>query len=382
MSEDLVVADHRKVSFQELDKQGAIDRTVAGSEFSLGGPSVKDFSFLVATERGAVVRLMIEPSADSFDFVRLGVILVAEGLVTRYEYFEPEAIDLALARFEELTTGLEAADDATRIERATRRLNRALGDWDRVAELLHPNFAMESSRGIGAGGGASRDGFVESSKHLHSLFEGAAAVSILATRGSGIGLAASDFGAAEDFHLRIFTAIEVDESGLFLRMHNFDEDRLDDALAVSDEWFKESLPSELGVAVDSMTLSVAVGRGEDVVEQFAATFSEDLLVMDHRGISFPETDKAGQIERIKAMRELAPNDVRLQHCRIHAGTDRGAVAKHSDGVVGRRCRGEFPRLCMLLVADGVVARLEYFEPDALDAALARFEELTSPQKDL
>lgn len=108
-----------------------------------------------------------------------------------------------------------------------------------------------------------------------------------------------------------------------------------------------------------------------------ALLAEDLVAEDHRltGIGRSEGRKA-YLRSVAALWELAPES------RLEAGLVWLAHAPHAGLHLCRRAGtlpdgGEFASdsLVVVVVERGLATRLELFETDAVDAALARFEEL-------
>ena len=204
----------------------------------------------------------------------------------------------------------------------------------------------------------------------------------VAGRGDQVVLVMAKMGVDGDFQQRFLLMFEVDESGFIWRAHSFDDDHIDDALDLIDEWYKDSLPVELGIAVDSMRLGSRLARGDDVRDEFAATVSDRAEVLDHRSRSFGDFDKGGQIARLESGRGLYPPDLRILRSDPIETSSLGGVFRLLTGSSGEDAI-ELPRVYLVIVEDGVVTRAEYFDSDSddVDAAVARFDELTSTTDD-
>ena len=96
-------------------------------------------------------------------------------------------------------------------------------------------------------------------------------------------LVMAKMGADGDFQQRFLLMFEVDESGFIWRAHSFDDDHIDDAVALLDEWFIESLDPVRALSFD-IGLRVVDAGGD--LEQLASMLSADCIVSDKRLGSF------------------------------------------------------------------------------------------------
>src|SRR5262249_24029717 len=113
-----------------------------------------------------------------------------------------------------------------------------------------------------------------------------------------------------------------------------------------------------------------------------AAFADDLVVHDHRlaGLGLLEGADA-YLESLAALWTLSPDDhteawFELARERHGAGAAGKWVGTFPEGGPYER-----PRVIVYIVAGGLITRMEVFEPEDVDAARARFEELrprTSP----
>lgn len=99
-------------------------------------------------------------------------------------------------------------------------------------------------------------------------------------------------------------------------------------------------------------------------------------VVDQRSRPFGDFDKEGQIARLEAGSGLYPPNLRIIRSDPIATSSRGRVFRLLVGSSGDDAI-ELPRVYLVIVEDGGVTRAEYFDYDDVDAAVARFDELTS-----
>jgi hypothetical protein len=177
------------------------------------------------------------------------------------------------------------------------------------------------------------------------------------------------------FEVEFFAVHEIAEAGLCTAMVFLDPD---DARAAQREAWKR------WVAIDPRAAAVTTVIGEQVDAfnaqdpiNYRAVFADDLVVEDHRRAGMGRIEGAdAYVESLVALWELAPTT------RIEAGWHWPAFDRHvaltdvhRTGSLpdGGDFESDYLHLCTL---DGErVARIELFELDDLDAALARFEEL-------
>jgi hypothetical protein len=165
----------------------------------------------------------------------------------------------------------------------------------------------------------------------------------------------------------------VDESGLIVAVVAFDTD---DWRAASAESFTRALAVDAAAATLRPVSEFVLGVNDHDPVRVRAAFADDLVVHDHRlaGLGLVEGADA-YLESLAALWRLAPDDhieARFELVRERYG--RVAVGQ-SVGTLPEGGTYERPLVIVYIVAEGRITRMEFFEPEDVDAALARFAEL-------
>src|SRR5262249_18048564 len=167
---------------------------------------------------------------------------------------------------------------------------------------------------------------------------------------------------------------EVDESGRIVASVGFD---LDDWRAANRDAFARWFASDPAAAA-------VVGPGFEFLDalnlrdpvRLRAVVADDVVFCDHRlaGMGFIEGVEA-YVEAVRALWELAP-DVQFESACVLALEPYGFVTVAQQfGTLRQGGVFERPTVGPMVVVGGRISRMELFEPENVDAALARFAEL-------
>ena len=178
-------------------------------------------------------------------------------------------------------------------------------------------------------------------------------------------------GRSEFEHLVL---TEVDESGRILAGVAFD---LDGWRAAQAEVLARALAVDAFAATLRPIYEFALGANDHDLARVRAAFADDLVLHDHRRVGMGLVEGAdAYLESLAALWRLAPDD---------HGAVAFELARERYGVVfavssiGTLADGggtyELPMVIVWIVAGGRITRMEFFEPEEVDAALARFAEL-------
>jgi DNA-binding SARP family transcriptional activator len=323
---------------------------------------------------GAVVTLVARgTSPDGFDAEwRIIQLLTVEGdLMDRSELFDEGDLDAALARFGEL--------QAPRLENAASRVAErflaqfATGGWDEMAEILADDFTNDDRRRVvGAGIRHGRDLEITDMRTIADLWATDVTSTIIATRGKYLVLIRLCFlgpqQGPENFVTELFTIVEINADEEVVNVVSFDFDDID---AAFEELDRRYLAGE----------AAAHTRTWSVIAEVCAMFNRhelpatDWRVMDHRPLVGEPLVTATAIMR--SIWNLAP-DFNQQIEAVHRLSAFGAViAVKAYGTSTEGLVAEW-RMIQLPVVDGDrLDRCEIFDESDLDAALARFDELSA-----
>ncbi len=312
---------------------------------------------------------------------RVVSVLTLEGdLVNRGEVFDEADLDAALARFDELQP------QAPRLENAAIRVwgrfqtYLEADDWVEMAKMATEDIITDDRRRvIGAGLQRGRDVNVANIRASHAIGIKNVRSTVIATRGEHLVLDRLVFSGQdptpEPFGTELLRVLEIDQDERIAAGVFFDTNDLDAAIAELDARY---LTGE--AAPHAQTWSVIAGSyaGFDRRELSATTL--DFEDIDHRrGAGFAPGD---MIAYLQASWADAP-DTKIYIAAVHRLSNIGAVVTHvAHGVSHEGFDAEWRDIHLLTVEDDMFSRCELFDAADLDAALARFEELTAPARQL
>ncbi|MGB3476863.1 MAG: BTAD domain-containing putative transcriptional regulator [Mycobacterium sp.] len=326
---------------------------------------------------GAVVTHVVRgTSHEGFEAEwREVVLFVVDGeMICRCEVFDEADLDVALARFDELSRSRPAPENAAtrNCVRIAEAFNRRDGD---------AIFALASADGR----------YEDRRKGLRSILEGPERLRVvnatmetvpstwrievepIALRGSRLSLTRDcyrDTGDADrPIAVELLHLMEVDDAGLMQRTVTFDVDDIDAALAELDARY---LAGE--AAAYANTWSVVTGAYAGFNRRDLAATTPDWVSIDHRrGAGFEPGD---MIPYMQAAWDDSP-DTRIYIAAVHRISAIGAVVTHvAQGISQDGFDAEWRDITILTVAGNLVDRCELFDHDDLHAALARFDELS------
>lgn len=321
------------------------------------------------TDNTALVRIHI----DQNDGSTWDQWVVARDDGSRYVSFDHYAAnDYQAARdlFEELA----AAETATtpmlsnRAWEAVRAANERFvdsGGSDAWADVLADDFVLAGRRGSAPHFDAGRDHWLASVRAWMESGLVDASIELLAVRGDNLCLFRSTMQLAAGT-LEFLNTVEVDETGqcVFIMVH--DPDQLGEAQIELTLRHLETL----GYPRDHWLVGQAeIWYGGDAERQTAA-LHPDFMFRDHRTLGWPD---AGLDDTTTNMHEFgAPTIMTPKIFRI---SERGWVVSRIETLEGNEIHD-----IVVQVLDGRVTRaIELFEPNQLDQALERFDELIAEQ---
>ncbi|MEY2567023.1 MAG: hypothetical protein QOE35_1552 [Actinomycetota bacterium] len=373
-------------AFVAVDHRGAGWGTVSREEYVQLMTSLWDMSsdytvlpaaVLAVNGRGAVY-LAESPgtstSGGTYEITWCPVMLVEDGLVTRYEVYPGDAQQAAVARFDELTRAVEHGvleNACTRVFEAFDRFFFAR-DWEGMTTIVAPEIRQEDRRTgfklVRVGAAAH----VEASRQLAELGTTRIDRAIIAVRGEHLALSRNVLsGVSEDGdRIEVDTLLirELDDVGRFSGTCAFDPDDLDAAFAELDRRFAASLPAPLQRtwAVGTGFLEAYNTRAWDAL---AGLLHPDFIALDRRPAGFGELDAQGFVDWARSLVSMAP-DIRLSAADVpFLGEDGLAARVLSRGSVSGGGEFELDRVTRVAVRDGKLLRLEFFPLEDLEVAV-------------
>lgn len=314
-------------------------------------------------------------SQEGFDAEwRVILVGIIEGdLLSRVEVFDESDLDAALARFEELHAQDGRLENAA--SRAEGRLfaHASSGDWAATADLLSgDSYVDDHRRVVNVGVWDGRDAVMA---NIQALAEGLARTSltVLATRGERLALTLvrsfnSDFERGE-FVIEMLGIDEIDSAGRISAHVFFDPDDIDVAF---EELENRYLAGEAAAHAHTWSVIAASYAAMNRRELFPTT--PDWVNIDHRRPGIIE--EGGLNASLISLWQLTANTTFRVEA-VHRLTDLGAVCSHvAHGVSHQGFAAEWRGIEVQTVDGDLISRCEIFDAADLDAALARFDELT------
>jgi hypothetical protein len=310
---------------------------------------------------------------------RIVILSTVEGdLVNRCEIFDESDIDVALARFDELTRPVPLPH-TPRLESAVSRVcdrfisQYAARDWDAICEMLADDYYSDDRRRVvGAGVRRGRDAEIINMRAIADLWITNMTSSVIATRGERLILTRARYSGhdqrPEAFNTEVLGIVEIDDHERIVARVGFDPD---DIAAAFTELDARYLAGE--AAAHSRTWS-AINDGFTALNrhEMPAT-SSDFVDVDHRrGVAFAP----GELMRYLRAGWEVNRETRSYVEAVHRLNDLGAVVTHTAQLTSREGFDADWRTIEIFTVEGnSVNRAEIFDEADLDTALARFDEL-------
>nr|WP_255396761.1 BTAD domain-containing putative transcriptional regulator [Mycobacterium sp. 852002-51613_SCH5001154] len=328
-------------------------------------------------DRGAVItHVANETSADGFhaEWRVISVITVKGDLISRTEVFDEAELEAALARFEEL------GRTAPRLENAASQVGRrylarfAASDWDAMTEMLDHNFVNDDRRRVvGAGPQHGRDAQIADMQTVADLWTASVVTNVVAIRGDGLALMRLRFAdhdqGPDAFLTDVFGVLEINAAGRITAVVFFDSDEGD---AAYEELDSRYLKGE--AATHSRAWSVIMNGYAALNRHELPPTTPNFASIDHRrGTAYAPGEL---IEYVRAGWDLDQRVCTYPEV-VHRLTDVGAVYTHvAHGISREGFDAEWRGISLVTVDGDLVSRSEVFDEADIDAALARFEQLS------
>jgi class 3 adenylate cyclase len=377
---DFVFDDHRRTGLGRLESAADYLASLAAL-FELVSARAFESLYVVAAERHGLLGMTraFGTLADGGEFeqVFVSLTLFRDDRVVGMEMFEPEDLDVARARFEELRP------DPTRIppNAAWRALERTGGffrvrDWEGLRALAGADFTYEDRQKHALVTG-DVDVWIKSAQEVASWPGRRPSSALIGTAGDRIILervawtGEPDTGEFEIEHIRL---VEVAADGRFVAWIKFDPKDRSAAFAEARERFAAGEAAAIGGQAPFVALGRAFARRD--WEAFRGCLAQDAVVCDRRAVSvFGTIDGDQWVELLRMLDELV-REVDAEMLRIVAWNHRGRVdVVRQFGTI--LDGGAFEHVIVrVFVTDGAhIQRYELFDVGDLDRAVARFAEL-------
>lgn len=380
-SDDLVVADHRPASLGELD--GADRYVEAVRQLRDVIPDIYSYVAEVhaLTEVGGVVDFVTRGTSidgSSVELLFKAVALYDSGRASRIEFFPVDQLDDALARWEALNASQDAGGPlentaSTALHRVFDRLVDQ--DWDGIASLLAPDCTWDDTR---PGLRVSTRGRDASIEQLRVIALGTPSVEdrVVAIRGDRLALVDLTFTSGT-FEVDLYALCESDASDLLAYSASYGPDDLDIAMRDLDDRYLAGEGSVYAEALRTPARFVGALNDRDL-NALSELLSPDLVFQDHRAASLGVIRSREEwVESVRVVHELGTTS----HLIVRfSSVERDRVLLELLTEVSTRDQDvpfEVAFHLLIQINDGLIHGLEVFPIDALDAALARFEDLST-----
>jgi hypothetical protein len=298
--------------------------------------------------------------------------------INRWELFDEADLDAALARFDELH------ERAPRLENAASQVGEHVQalfvarNWDALAEILDDDILVDDRRRI-VSAPLLRGRDVEIANMQAFVDVGITNVTstVIATRGERLALSRRRFSGRdqgpEAFYADILDIVEINADNRFVAHVVLDANDIDVAFEELDARY---LAGEAAAHAHTWSVIAAANTAFNREAPPAA----DWVGIDHRRATPFESGEL--TEAMLASWGLTPKHSSHFEA-VHRLNDLGAVVTNqSYGSTPEGFDAEWRMIQLLTVEGDQINRCELFDEADIDAALARFDELTRPAQQL
>ena len=328
------------------------------------------------TDFGAVVTTTTRgTSLEGFDAEsrEIGIMTTVGDLISRVELFDESDLDVALARFDELSRPVTQLENSASQAYERAQAYIAARNWIAVAETLTEDLRVNDRRPVvGAGVRHGRDEAIADMRATADLGITKVTSAVIATRGERLMLVRArhtrpDQGSGA-FHTEVLGLYETNADGRIAAVDVFGFDELDAAFEELDALY---LAGE--AAAHAQTWSVLAQANEALKRRELPATTPDYVIVDHRPVA---TIEAGNVAAgVDAGWDLTP-DASIYIEAVHRLTDLGAVVTWAaNGTSQEGFDAEWRVISLSAVEGDLISRVELFDESELDVALARFEQL-------
>ncbi|WP_256389945.1 BTAD domain-containing putative transcriptional regulator [Mycobacterium sp. 1164966.3] len=302
-------------------------------------------------------------------------LLAVEGdVLSRSELFDETDLDTAIETFEQLSRPTCRPENAA--SRANERFlaSFAARDWTAMADILAEQLSSDDRRRVvNAGLQQGRDVLIGNFRSAADLGVTDKTVDAIATRGECLVLTHARYSRSDKesdaFEVELLQIVESDADGLITALVTFDPDDFDAAI---EELEARYLAGE--AAAHAHTWSVITRGCAALNRREPMPTTPDWENIDHRrGIAFPPGDLTAYVRT--AWDLLSNGGVYIETA--HRVSDFGGVFTWAGyGTSEEGLDVEFRGINVVTVEGDLTNRIEIFDETDLDAAIARFEELS------
>ncbi|WP_231986256.1 nuclear transport factor 2 family protein [Mycobacterium sp. E2479] len=315
-------------------------------------------------------------SPEGFDAEWRDVILLTfEGeRINRCEIFDESDLDVAIAGFEQLDRPARRLENA-----ATQAYERMLAffearDWVALSGVVAEAELIDDRRRVVNGGlRHGRDAGIEELRAAADIGFTITMVDVRAARGERLALARVRAAGRDPAAIQndVLQVVQIDSDERIAEVITFDLDDFEAAIAELDARY---LAGE--AATYARTWSVVAKTFTSVNQHELPATTHDCVTLDHRSVTAFEPGELTAY--IRASWDLAA-ELNVYIEAAHRLSDLGAVYSYAAQSISHEgFDGEWRGANVVTVQGDMINRCELFDEGDLDAALARFEQLSRP----
>ena len=331
------------------------------------------------SDAGAVVTYAAhETSQEGFDaeWRGIAVLTIESDMINRTEVFDEADLDTAIARFDQLSRPVPRLENAASQVAERFLAHFAAGDWGAMAEILADEYSSDDRRRVvGAGVRHGRDAQLADMGAIADVWITKATSTVIATRGERLVLirvrhSDRDEGP-EGFLTEVLVVGEINANERIVASVSFDLDDIDGAFAELDARYLAGEAAAYSHTWSAMTDAFAAINRHELPK-----LTPDWVNIDHRhGAAFATGDMTAYIHDLW---DDAP-DLQVFIESVHRLSNLGAViTQAAHGTSQHGFEAEWREKSIFTFDGDLLSRCELFDDADLDAALAKFEELSWP----
>jgi DNA-binding SARP family transcriptional activator len=300
-------------------------------------------------------------------------------MVNRSEVFDEADLDTAIAKFEQLSRSAPRLENVATQVYESMNAYLAARDWTAMAATMAEDVIDDDRRRIANSGvRCGHDAIIAGAQAAAALGAYHTALTTLATRGDRLALCRLRYSgrdqSPEAFYSEALGVIEIDAGARVVAHVTFDFEDLDAAFAELEARY---IAGEGAAHAHTWSVIAAVYAALNRGEMPAA--APDLVDVDHRALSaIGSGDFMAYLRASLEDTEDTPRN-RIYIEAVHQLTDLGAVTTHVAKSTSREGFEAEWRITSFFIVDGdAINRYEIYDEADIDAAIARFEQLSPP----
>ena len=332
------------------------------------------------SNRGSVVTYAAQAtSRQGFDaeWREIQLLTVEGDLVTRCELFDEADLDTAIATFDELSRPAPRLENAASRVEARCQAYIAAGDWDAMATVMADDISIDDRRRVvNAGLRRGRDAVIDDLRVGAEIGLTEITPTAIAIRGEGLTLGHIRYWGggqpAEPGLIDLVQLVEIDAEERISALVLYDPDDVEAAFAELDTRYAAGEAAQHAHTWSVVTENVAAFNRHE----FPAS-TPDVVNVDHRRVTaFASGDVTAYVRETW---EQTP-DLKIYIESVHRLNDICAVFTYvATGTSQQGFTAEWRAISASIIDGDLIKRSERFDEVDLDAALARFDELSLPR---